>query len=56
LDKQRLLQIAGFIWVIVGLFLVYRGSDLYKLAVIEQNTSNEILIISIILGVVLGTL
>jgi hypothetical protein len=54
LDKQRLLQIAGFIWIIVGLFLIYRGSNLYKLAVIEQNTSNETLIISIILGVVLG--
>jgi hypothetical protein len=56
LDKQKLLQLAGFIWIIVGLFLIYRGSDLYKLAVIEQNTSNETLIISIILGVVLGIL
>ena len=56
MDKRRLLQIAGFTWIIVGLFLIYRGSDLYKLAVIEQNTSNGTLVISIILGVVLGIL
>ena len=56
MDKQRLLQIAGFIWVIVGLFLIYLGSGLYNLAVIEQNTSKETLIISGILGVVIGIL
>jgi hypothetical protein len=54
LGKQRLLKIAGLIWIVVGLFLIYRGSDLYNLAVIEQNTSKETLIISIILGVVIG--
>ena len=56
MGKQRLLQIAGLIWVIVGLFLIYRGSGLYNLAVIEQNTSKETIIISIILGVVIGIL
>jgi hypothetical protein len=56
LDKRRLLQIAGFIWIIVGIFLIYRGSDLYNLALIEQNTSQGTLIISVILGVVLGIL
>ena len=56
MGKQRLLQIAGLIWVIVGLFLIYRGSGLYNLAVIEQNTSKETLIIAIILGVVIGIL
>ena len=56
MDKQRLLQIAGFIWIIVGLFLIYRGSGLYNLAVIEQNTGKETLIISVMLGVVLGIL
>ena len=56
MDKQRLLQVAGLIWIIVGLFLIYRGSGLYNLAVIEQNTSKEALIISVILGVVIGIL
>ena len=54
MGKQRLLQVAGLIWIIVGLFLIYRGSGLYNLAVIEQNTNKETLIISIILGVVIG--
>jgi len=54
LGKQRLLQVAGLIWIIVGLFLIYRSSDLYNLAVIEQNTSKGTLIISVILGVVIG--
>ena len=54
MDKQRLLQVAGLIWIIVGLFLIYRGSGLYNLAVIEQNTGKETLIISVILGVVIG--
>ena len=56
MDKQRLLQVAGLIWIIVGLFLIYRSSGLYNLAVIEQNTSKEALIISVILGVVIGIL
>ena len=54
MDKQRLLQVAGLIWIIVGLFLIYRSSGLYNLAVIEQNTGKETLIISVILGVVIG--
>ena len=54
MGKQRLLQVAGLIWIIVGLFLIYRSSCLYNLAVIEQNTSKGTLIISVILGVVIG--
>ena len=56
MGKQRLLQVAGLIWIFVGLFLIYRGSGLYSLAVMEQNTSKGTLIISIILGVVIGIL
>jgi len=54
LGKQRLLQVAGLIWIIVGLFLIYRSSGLYNLAIIEQNTGKGTLIISVILGVVIG--
>ena len=54
MGKQRLLQVAGLIWIIVGLFLIYRGSGLYNLAVVEQNTGKGALIISVILGVVIG--
>ena len=55
MNKQRLIQIAGLIWIIVGGFLIYRGSGLYSLAVTEQNTSKETIIVSLILGIVLGT-
>ena len=56
MNKQRLQQIAGFVWGTAGLFLIYRGSGLYNLAAMEQNTSKGALIISIILGIVLGIL
>ena len=54
MNKQRLIQVAGLIWIIVGGFLIYRGSGLYNLAVTEQNTSKETIVISLILGIVLG--
>ena len=54
MNKQRLIQVAGLIWIIVGVFLIYRGSGLYNMAVTEQNTSKETIIISLILGIVLG--
>mgnify|MGYP000140773037 CR=1 FL=1 len=54
MNKQKLTQIAGFLWVVVGLFLIYRGSGLYNMAVTEQNTSKETIIISLTLGIVLG--
>ena len=54
MNKQRLIQVAGLIWIIVGVFLIYRGSGLYNLAVTEQNTSKETIIISLLLGIVLG--
>ena len=54
MNKQRLIQVAGLIWIIAGGFLIYRGSGLYNLAVTEQNTSKETIVISLILGIVLG--
>ena len=54
MNKQQLTQVAGVIWIIVGVFLIYRGSSLYNLAITEQNTSKETIIISLFLGIVLG--
>ena len=54
MSRQLLTQIAGFIWVAVGLFLIYRGSGLYQLAIQEQNSNQETIIISLTLGIVLG--
>ena len=55
-SKQRLIQVAGLTWIIVGGFLIYRGSGLYNLAVAEQNTNKETIIISLILAIVLGAI
>ena len=56
MNKQRLIQVAGLVWIIVGGFLIYRGSGLYNLAATEQNTSTGTIIISVILGIVLGVI
>ncbi len=45
---------AGCVWGIVGFFLIYRGSGLYQLAVQEQNSSREAIIISVVLGIAIG--
>ena len=54
MSRQLLAKIAGLTWVMVGLFLIYRGSGLYQLAIQEQNSSQETIIISLTLGIVLG--
>lgn len=56
MNKQQLLQTAGCVWGIVGFFLIYRGSNLYQLAAQEQNSSQEAIITSLIIGVALGIL
>jgi uncharacterized membrane protein len=53
-SKQQLSQTAGCVWGIVGIFLVYRGMGLYQLAAQEQNSSQEAIIISVVLGIALG--
>ena len=54
LSRQLLTQTAGFIWIVVGLFLIYRGSGLYQLAAQEQNSGLKAIIISLLLGIILG--
>ncbi|MCH8157352.1 MAG: hypothetical protein IID18_06320 [Nitrospinae bacterium] len=54
MSKQRLTQVAGGVWGIVGTFLIYRGTLLYQLAVQEQNSTQQAIIISLVLALVLG--
>ena len=56
MNKQQLSQTAGCVWGLVGLFLIYRGTGLYQLAAQEQNSSQEAIIISGIIGVVVGVI
>ncbi len=54
MKRNQLFAIAGIIWGLVGMGLLLRGADLYKLAVEEQNASQMGLSISIMLSLMLG--
>ncbi|OGW18582.1 MAG: hypothetical protein A3K09_00335, partial [Nitrospinae bacterium RIFCSPLOWO2_12_FULL_47_7] len=54
MNKKNLLAIAGGIWALVGLFLIFRGMHLYQLAVTEQHTTQQAIIFSVIAGLIIG--
>jgi len=54
LSKSQLYAMAGTIWGLVGLFLIYRGMGLYELAVQTQQATQQGIIISLIAGLIIG--
>lgn len=54
MNKNSLITIAGILWGLIGLFLIYRGIGLYQLAVNEQHSTQNALIFSVIAGLALG--
>ncbi|QPJ66665.1 MAG: hypothetical protein G3M78_15145 [Candidatus Nitrohelix vancouverensis] len=54
MDKNKLIQIAGSLWVVIGAFLVFRGILLYSLAVDEQHATQTAVAVSITAGLVIG--
>ena len=54
MKHNHLFSLAGTIWGLVGLMLLLRGADLYKLAVEEQHASQMGLSISIFASLALG--
>lgn len=54
MNKRNLLLIAGGVWVIVGIFLIFRGAHLYELAVSEQHSTQEAILFSGFMGLVIG--
>lgn len=48
------MRIAGSLWGIIGLFLIFRGALLYQLAVEEQNSTRQVIIFSLIIGTIIG--
>ena len=54
LNKNHLSSIAGGLWGVMGLFLVYRSVALYQLALIEQASTMQAITISVIIGMVIG--
>jgi uncharacterized membrane protein len=54
MSRKELLAIAGGIWVLVGIFLIYRGINLFQLASNEQHASQNAIMISSIVGLIIG--
>ena len=54
LNKKKLIQTAGGIWVFVGGFLIIRGVGLYELALSQQEATKTGIAISAILGLIMG--
>ncbi len=54
LNKNSLNSIAGGLWCVVGLFLIFCGFGLYRLAGQEQHATQVAIILSVITAVVIG--
>lgn len=54
MNKKKLIQIAGGVWICVGAFLIIRGIGLYELATSQQGATSTGVAISVILGLIIG--
>ena len=54
MNKNQLINIAGGLWGIIGVFLIYRGIEMYQLAVNEQHSTQMAVIYSVIIGMMAG--
>ena len=54
LNKNSLTSIAGGLWCVIGLFLIFRGFGLYQLAGQEQHSTQIAIILSVISAVLIG--
>jgi len=54
LNKKKLIQIAGGVWVCVGAFLTIRGIGFFDIATSQQGATSTGVIISVIIGLIVG--
>lgn len=54
MNKNALMNLAGAFWGAIGIFLIYRGYLLYQLAATEQHSTRQVIIVSLVLGIILG--
>ena len=47
--------IAGILWAAIGTFLIVRGVFMYRLALVEQHATQSALLISVAVGLCLGS-
>ncbi len=55
MSKNNLITIAGSLWGIIGIFLIFRGAGLYQLAVDEQNSTQMAVAVSLVVAILIGT-
>ncbi|MBC8286500.1 MAG: hypothetical protein H8E42_03395 [Nitrospinae bacterium] len=56
MNKNSLTSIAGGLWCVIGMFLIFRGFGLYQLAGQEQHSTQIAISLSIITAVLIGLL
>jgi len=54
MSKNSLISLAGMVWGLAGIFLLFRGVQLFGLALTEQGASREVMIFSGFLGLAFG--
>ena len=54
MNKNSLTSIAGGLWCVIGVFLIFRGFNLYELADKEQHSTQASIILSLITSVLIG--
>ena len=54
LSKNSLTSIAGGLWCVIGVFLIFRGFGLYQLAGKEQHSTQIAIILSGVSAVLIG--
>ncbi len=54
MNHNQLFNIAGGVWGLVGVMLVLRGADMFKLAVEQQQASQTALMAAIAISLVIG--
>jgi hypothetical protein len=54
LTKNKLIYIAGGLWGLIGVFLIYRGMGMYQLAVDGQNATQMGVVFSVTIGIIVG--
>ena len=54
MNKNSLTSIAGGLWCVIGLVLIFRGLGLYQLAEQEQQSTQNAITLSLVLAVLIG--
>ena len=54
LNKNSLTSIAGGLWCVIGVLMIFRGFGLYQLAGQEQHSTQISILLSLVTAVLIG--